>query len=180
MRIALLFLTSSMLCGCSSMLETWKGRPFGSHNFRADKIYVMAADRRLMLTGKVDEKTFACPELSPEITTSRSASTKLARTLAEEKGLTLDDAITAIQMKGHEMDGSSQKFAMGLWALCTARLYGAIDKTTYEKELLALIGDLRSAMLAQAKPSKPAETPAPAPATPATPAATQTKPTPKS
>jgi len=138
------------------MLETWKGRPFGSHNYRADKLYVMSADRRIMLTGMVGKQKVACPELMPEVATSRSASSKYIGTLAENKGLTVEDAITALQLKGHEMDDSSQKLAMLQWALCTAYLNGTIDVEVYKEQLLGLVADGRKAMLNQTVAAKAA------------------------
>ncbi|RSU45448.1 hypothetical protein BRX43_18915 [Sphingomonas sp. S-NIH.Pt15_0812] len=40
------------------------------------------------------------------------------------------------------------------WTLCTAYLNSTIDKPTYQRELLALVADGRTAMLSQATAAK--------------------------
>ncbi len=143
--------------GCASSMEAWKGRAWGSHEFRPDKIYVASADRRIVLTGLAGGKKVACAELAPEVAVSRSASSTPSLSVKEAQSISFADAVTALQMKGHEMDGSSQKFAMLHWTLCTAYLNGALDQPTYRAELLQLVKAGTEAMLAQAKPKPPAE-----------------------
>ncbi|WP_125996652.1 hypothetical protein [Sphingomonas sp. S-NIH.Pt15_0812] len=142
------------LSGCASTIEAWKGRPWGSHNFRAQKIYVGSADRRISITGERDGSVIICPELSPEVAVSRSAQSTPSLSIKEAQTLSFADAVTALQMKGHELDASSQKYAMLHWTLCTAYLNSTIDKPTYQRELLALVADGRTAMLSQATAAK--------------------------
>jgi len=154
MRFPALIVLSLSLTGCSSVLETWKGRPFGSHNYRADKLYIMSADRRIMLTGMVGSDKVACPELSPEIAVSRGASSDFSLSQKEFETASLKDAITALQMKGHELDGSSQKYAMIQSTLCNNYLNKTLSKDEYKAALLSLIAAGTQAMINQAQPPK--------------------------
>lgn len=95
-----------------------------------------------------------CPELTPEVAVSHGASSTPSLSRKEAQMLSLADAITVSRMKAHEMDASSQKFAMIHWTLCTAYLNGTITQPEFKTELLALVKDGRAAMMIQATTAK--------------------------